>query len=146
MTQPNLIHPIDCVIEPIDKANSQRDSQAREPILTIRSGGNKAEANARLPQVEIEAQVSWKQQEFPDPERAGAVLTFDGYILVRHADLATAGWTPKRGDRVVQLGHQTGLNVYLEHFKSMGHYPDQNGAALLKCFWSDKAPAEQATG
>lgn len=127
MPLPNLIHPVDCVIEPINRAATVYNRGTREPIRNV----------ARKATVTVEAQVS---RGAPPPEvlPQGLNQSVDGYLLVRKIDIDEIGYYPAAGDRIVKLGWED-VETFVVSVGWAGHYPDQMGASLLRIFFADRA-------
>lgn len=130
MVVPNLIRPVYATIQPASRTTTHYDSDAREPVRSV----------ARSTAVLLPVQVHY--DKIPEPEWGGpgATETVEGYLLARRVDLVAAGYTPKRGDRVTQLGHRA-TELYLSGTEDMGHYPDQSGASLLRLHFTDRRPS-----
>lgn len=128
---PSLIHRVWTEIQPIAKADTFFDTDAREPIRVA----------ARGTTVGI-----WAQHQ-PSPEKAfevypqGVAENVRGYILLREVDMTAASYTPKRGDRIVKIGKRT-TALYVVGVQDCGHYEDQNGASLVRLFYADRRPGD----
>jgi len=131
MVLPNLIHPIWITIQRADKSATVYDPDAREPLRSV-----------HREEVLIQAQIVYRQ--VADPRFEGYGLTEDarGYLLFRFTDLDAKGYTPARGDMITQLGHRA-TKLFLLQSADAGHYPDQNGASLIRWFWGDRRPTTQ---
>lgn len=129
---PTLIHPILIQLAQIDRDSSIYDDSAREVI------GNIATETVTT----LQAQVSFKQIDKPDPQYSGVREKSLGYLLFRFLDLGTASITLKRGDRIRKIGNRN-VNYFLHYFQDCGHYPDQGGATLVKAYFVDRHPSSQ---
>lgn len=134
MPLPNLIHPIDIVIKPIDRASTTYDRQAREPVRTVK----RAAAD-----VLIEAQVSYRGTMNPRLIPEGIAEQVAGYLLFRVFDLTEAGYAPNIGDRITAIGLRT-TSLFVLQNVDLGHYGDQNGASLVRVFFEDRRPSADA--
>lgn len=135
MALPNLLHPVNVVVEQISKATTEYDPDTREPIQQA----------ARSTRVTLQGQARWRSQMREEDLKGGAVEGADGYVLFRHVDLEAASVTLQREDRVASIGHvQT--DVYFVRFEWLGHYGDQDGPTLLKAFFEDRGPERQTRG
>lgn len=135
MVLPNLIHPIAIVIEQITTGGTIYDPDTREPIQQA----------ARAARVTCPGQVSWTLDKSYRPEPQGPQEESIGYIMFRYADLNALGITIKREDRFAKMGWQD-TDVYVTKVQPMGHYPDQNGASLVRCYFKDRQPSKQTKG
>lgn len=138
MPRPNLIHPIDVVIERLDRNEMIMDHDAREAILGPRSTSSNTYT--------IQAQISWNDRSAPDPQGAGDRERDSGYILLRLFDMNNvfgSGQRLKRGDRIVQIGNTTGLDLYITKDPPIGHWPDQFGETMIKYHFEDRRPVRQ---
>lgn len=109
---PRLIHPIPVIVEQRDLASpGVMNHDAREPVKQA----------SRAVAVELRAQVQWGEKDDPNPEEGGPRETSRGYLIFLRRDLAAAGVTLKRGDRVTSVG---GLDVdlYLNGSEPCMHY------------------------
>lgn len=132
MPLPNLIHPINCTVERIDKAGTIYDPDAREPVQRA----------ARSTPIVLQAQPHWFSERELQTLAMGPNDYSRGYLLFRYVDLAAASVTIQLNDRVVMQGHLP-TEVYITRTQPMGHYPDQNGASLLKCWFTDRKPSKE---
>ena len=135
MPLPNLIHPVDIVIEQIDKTETMYDEYAREPIQIV-----DREAQLTLP-----GQVKWESQFGLEHEKSGARETSRGYVLFRKTDLDAQTITLQLNDRIVKMGHVE-TDVYINRLEWMGHYQDQDGPSLQKAYFVDRRPSLQSRG
>ena len=139
---PNLIHKVKIIVEPVNKQETSQDEDAREAI------GN----TAYLPAITIVAQIEYRRgmQSRTGSDLQVVVFTgsnFEefGYALIRVRDAAAKNWTPSDGDRIAKIGHRI-VDLYLFAFQPIGHYADQNGNSMLRCYFQDRAPASTAKG
>jgi hypothetical protein len=128
---PNLIHPINCTLERIDKAATIYDEDAREPVQRA----------SRFDAIQISAQPHWFSERELQTLAQGPNDSSRGYLLFRYVDLLSAGIMVQINDRVTMQGHLP-TEVYITRTQPMGHYPDQNGASLLKAWFTDRNPAK----
>lgn len=147
---PNLIHPVPVKIQRINRAVTIMDPVAREPVRQLWKDG---EGPGTGTTTELVAQVSFLDGKIgkPDLEPGGPAEHTTGYLLFRYVDLIAAGVATDngdgtitvgivRGDRIVQIGTRV-VNLYVHHFKDVGHYPDQSGASLLEVDFTDRQPS-----
>ena len=132
---PKLIHPVNVTIEQIDRAGTYYDEDAREPIQTVGRGSEKI----------IPGQISWVEQLALSMSKTGASENARGYVLFRKVDLDAASVTLQINDRILKMGHVE-TDVYIDELKWMGHYPDQNGPALVRAYFVDRQPSRQSRG
>lgn len=142
MVLPRLIHPIPCVIEQIDRANTLMDPDAREPIQQA----------ARTAAFTVPGQP--KYEAAPGGPGAIANLNMDpqgpsdtavGYVLFRVYDLENHPLGPitlQKGDRITMQGWIV-EEVYIIRLQPRGHYSDQNGASLIKAWFTDRLPSKE---
>jgi hypothetical protein len=133
MPTPNLIHPVDVVIETRVLATTVYDEDTREPVRQA----------ARATEITIPAQILWDFHDDPRLKNAGLEMDESGYFLVRIVDLQAAGVSLGYGDRVTKIGDLP-FELYITRTRPMGHYPP-GGATLLRCYYSDRDPT-QGTG
>ena len=126
--EPDLIHEVDVVIEPVDKAATVYHSRAREPVKQV----------ARSASVTVGAQVQWVKQDDGSPTRGGAEEGSSGYLVFRRTDLEAKGYDPKRGDKVTSIDTQTGLQLFLMGREPAGHYGGTNKLLLMN--FGDRQP------
>ena len=132
MPAPNLIRPLTVTIERGVKADTAYDRDAREPMRSL------VRATVALP-----AQVVFDDRASPDIGGQGASEQFDGHLTFRLRDLAAKGYTPARGDHVVQLGNRA-TSLYVQATQDAGHWGDQSGHTLVKAWFSDRRPSASA--
>lgn len=133
MPLPRLIHPVNVEVESLDAEESVFDPDFKQPVTRVRTSYN------------LPGQVKWEAHNEAGPTGAGVELIADGYVLFRQDDLRSAGWTPKQGDKLLAFGsgpNRVAQALFVVRLRPMGHYPDQGGATLLKCFFRDKAPIQ----
>lgn len=126
---PNLIHPIDITIEQWSEAETIYDDDFREPIQQA------ARVEAKI----VKGQPNWDLDE-STASKAGAEQEASGYVLFRYIDLESKSITLKRQDRIAKMGHLE-TDVYITALKPVGHYQDQNGASMVKAYFTDRAPS-----
>lgn len=127
MAKPNLIHPIRVIIEQVDQSGTVFDEEAKEPVR-----------NVATKRVELEAQVKWFVAGDPKPEDAGVHLDARGHLLFRIGDLEDMNVSINRQDRITKIGKMVTEDLYIRGFAPNAHYPDQDGASLLKAFFGAK--------
>lgn len=126
---PNLIHPINITIEQWSEGETIYDDDFREPVQQA----------ARVETKVVKGQPNWDLQE-ASSTKGGVEQDASGYVLFRYIDLNAQGITLKRQDRFIKMGHLD-TDVYIIALKPIGHYPDQNGASLVKAYFTDRAPS-----
>ena len=130
MVLPNLIHPINITIEQWSEPETIYDDDFREPIQQA------ARAETKV----VKGQPNWDLQSSANTTKGGIESEAAGYVLFRYIDLNAAGVTLKQQDRITKMGH-IDTDVYIIGLRPTGHYPDQDGAALVKAFFTDRAPS-----
>jgi len=139
MAQPRLLHPLWCVIEPLDASSQIEDENMREEIQIV----------GRSPRISIPAQLEYRDKgrnaiASESFDARGLVSHEGGYFLVRVLDTQLRGWTPSIGDRLVEIGTGTTfpqqMNSIVFKISPRAHYPGL-GATLLKCHFMDRAPS-----
>lgn len=135
MPLPRLIHPVDIVVEQIDRSQTYYDDEAREPVQQIE----------RSAQVTLPGQVKWEEQFGLEQKKSGVRETSRGYVLFRKADLDGQSVVLQLNDRIVKMGHVE-TDVYLDSLEWLGHYQDQSGPSLQKAFFTDRRPSRQERG
>ena len=142
MPQPNLIHPLFCVIEPVDRASTDYDEDAREEVQVV----------ARAEPVRIQGQLSSSLRTIASaPSRAGRNEEEDGYILFRRLDLKNKGLIDAEerpfgfavGDRITSIA-DVKVALYVIRAEPLGTYAPL-GFTLVKAFCSDRKPARTAS-
>lgn len=129
MPVPNLLNPVNVVIEPGAPAVTRFDEDAREPVRTLKKG----------PPISLFAQVEWAITS-PRAFAAGPVQGATGYLVVRKVDIDAIPYSPRRGDKVTVIGNQT-TDLYLSHVAPTGHYTDAGGTTLFRLYFEDRRPA-----
>lgn len=130
MPTPRLIHPIKITISQWSKEEGIFDDEMREAIgQTI-----------RLPDAIVPGQVAWETKDQVTVEKNGIQLTSNGYILFRYIDLSAKNVTLKEEDNIIKIGWQI-VNLYIVALTPAGHYPDRNGATLVKAYFTDRMPS-----
>lgn len=127
---PNLIHPVNVTILPLNESATVYDRDAREPVGQVAVSAT----------VTIKAQVAWRVPMDPKWEAMGPVEDVRGYLLFRYLDLTAAGYSPKLGDMITKIGHVDTL-VFMTQLQDAGHYPDQNGATMRMAYFGDRRPS-----
>lgn len=134
----NLHHPIWITVEPLDKAATVADSNAREAIQII----------GRKPTLRILAQIEYREYAShgtsAEYDRGGLKEDEEGYILIRTVDRKSLGWEPQIGDKIAERGTDGGAPdsspVYVVRLKPTMHYPII-GPLGLKLYFSDRGPS-----
>ena len=135
MPLPRLIHPIDVVVQRRDLGKTFVDDDFREPIQQA----------ARKTNVIIKGQIKFFTQEELNLERGGTQIDSTGFVLFRYFDLNALGVTVGIGDRFIKLG-KIDVDYYVDRVESKGHWPDQGGATLVRCYFQDRTPSKQNAG
>lgn len=129
MVLPNLLHPVPCDVEPLNRVATIQDDDYREPVQNSERG----------PLTTVPGQIKWGHDEKLMPTKPGAEQKSDGYVLFRLRDLSAQGLTIKQNDRIVRMG-TISTDVYVVMLRYEGHYPDQGGPSLVKAFFKDRTP------
>lgn len=132
MVLPNLIHPVPIQLSQLDTSDTLYDDEAREPIQQATHSSV----------VTLPGQVKYGSSREASFHLGGLRENERGYVLFRQVDLDAQSVTLKINDRIVKIG-QIDQNADIVRLEPTGHYPDQNGAALLKVYFSDRAPSKQ---
>lgn len=132
MVLPRLLHPVPVLIEQISHDESLYDDEAREPIQQA----------TRSSVVTIPGQVKYGSSREASFHLGGLRENERGYVLFRQVDLDAQSVTLKINDRIVKIGQIT-QSADITRIEPMGHYPDQNGASLIRVYFSDRAPSKQ---
>jgi len=96
--QVRLLFPVKVTVSPKDDAATEVNTLAREPVLQV----------ARSTDVKIKAQVEWTERRRGQQDRSGREDKSQGYLVVLTRDLAVKGWTPKYGDKIVDIPGEPG--------------------------------------
>jgi hypothetical protein len=134
MPQPNLIHPVDVVLQQISRATSIMDDDYREPVQMA----------ARDTKKTLQGQVSWRTKGSLQQGYTGPAADASGYVLFLNVDLTRESITIKREDRFTSMGG-VDTDVYVVATRPCGHYPGL-GATMLKCFFADRSPTRNSPG
>lgn len=126
MPTPRLIRPFTAIIEAIDKSSTVYDRRSRQPI------GDVARVRYSIP-----AQHDSVHRMMPDWDQSGPSEQLRGRLIVRYVDIEAAGYTPRRGDKVVQMGTKS-VEYYIVNIEQRGHW--QNGPTFLRLYYSDRRP------
>jgi hypothetical protein len=126
---PALLHPVTAVVQAADRGSTPYDDDAREPLRTVR----------RTP-FSVPAQVEYAGRREPSYDIGGAAEDVEGYLVLRRIDVEAAGWTPRRGDRLVKLGWRD-TSLFITQVEDAGHYADTEGASLLIAHFADRRPS-----
>ena len=135
MSKPNLIKPIDVVIERIDKV---------ETTYSTGVSGRRYPQNyiARKTEINLPAQVVFGDNEqIANYTQLGTDEKVKGYMVLRYEDVNNKGIELQRGDKVIKLG-QLNVELFLLHSKGdpAAHYPSLGGFTLFRMFFSDREP------
>jgi hypothetical protein len=130
MPQARLLHPINVVIEMMDRNNTEYDPRAKEPIRQV----------SRKNQVQLKAQVLWIWENEQKKVVGGITLGDDGYLLFEQRDLDALGIVLQPGDKIVQIGTLTNQSLFFTKFRPMGHYP--GGHQLLRGYFEERRPTQ----
>jgi hypothetical protein len=122
MVRPVLIHPVPIKYKVLDKANTNYDDDAREPIRVAKK---KAE-------VTLNAQVKWTTDGEVVITPGGATVEITGYVLFETQELENKSIDPKFGDQITEISGKTYDDLFVVRTKPMGHYPDIGGPGLLR--------------
>lgn len=130
MPVPNLLHPVDVVLELISRSTTVYDVDAREPIQTA----------SRVAPITCPAQMAWTGRQL-EANDGGPSESVDGYALFRTTDLAARSITLQHNDRIITVAGIV-YDLYIVRLIPMGHYPGL-GATLLKAWFRDRLPAKE---
>lgn len=139
MPLPNLIHPLPTHVQSVNPGATIQDEGYREPVQTVAYGETYT----------APGQWKWISDRELRMQDAGAEEYSTGYVLFRMSDLRALGKTISRGDRIIGYGSgaaKVDLDVYVTKLRYEGHYPDQQGPALVKAFFNDRASERQKRG
>lgn len=131
MPIPNLLHPVKITLQRRNVTDTLYDEDMREPI-----GQTSYYAEETLM-----GQVSWENKDNVYVDEKGTQLKAIGYILFRYVDLESKGITLKYQDRIKKIGRHE-EELYIINTKPMGHYPDQDGATLIRAYFTDRISME----
>jgi hypothetical protein len=130
MVMPNLLHPVNIQIEKWVIAGTIYDDDVREPI----------KQSKRNMVFTVPGQVSWDSEDLVIVDAAGTRLNASGYVLFRYVDLNRVSLILDHQDCIKKIGWHD-VNVYIIKLEPVGHYSDQNGASMVKAFFSDRVPS-----
>jgi hypothetical protein len=131
MPVPNLLHPVKITLQRRNVIDTLFDEDMREPI-----GQTSYYAEETLA-----GQVSWENKDNVYVDEKGTQLKAIGYILFRYVDLESKGITLKYKDRIKKIGRHE-EELYIINTKPIGHYPDQDGATLIRAYFTDRISME----
>jgi hypothetical protein len=130
MVLPNLIHPVNVIIQTLDTANTVYDENHREPIpQTSRNSSQTVLGQPKYFGREKEVDIG------------GKIIKATGYVLFRYSDLEYQSITLKTDDKITKIG-KLDCVYYINGLTPAGHYTDQLGATMVKAFFNDKHPAQ----
>jgi len=127
MPNPKLIHPIPVTLELLKVGDTIYDPDTKEPVSDV----------ARET-VSLQAQVKFFKENELSVGEQGPEKKSTGYLLFKRTDLVLIGISPKQGDKITKIGHETGLEYFIIDSTPMAYYPDQGGHTLLKCSFQDR--------
>lgn len=130
MPTPRLIHPIKITISQWSNEEGIFDDEMREVVGQT----------TRLPDVIVFGQVAWETKDQVVVEKNGIQLSSNGYILFRYIDLSAKNITLKEEDNITKIGWQI-VDLYIVALTPTGHYTDQNGATMVKAYFTDRMPS-----
>lgn len=136
---PNLIHPLPTYVQSVETGETIQDEGYNEPVQNV----------AYSETWTIPGSWKWTASDSLRMQETGAQESTSGYVLMRTRDLRAAGKTIKRGDRIIGYGAGAGkidLDVYVTGLQYMGHYPDQQGPALVRVYFKDRQPERVQPG
>lgn len=133
MPSPNLINAVSVQIKPLDKPNTVFDQRTRQPVKHV----------ARSATVTLTAQVQWTSLNKGRASHAGIIMDADGYLIFRKIDLEAAAYSPGHGDKLISVGSQTGLELYITSLEPCGHYGGDY--TLLLARFADRRPGKGAS-
>ncbi len=132
--QPELIEPIDVIIEQIDKAAT--------PYSSGLAGRREHMGNVqRKTAITLPAQVAFGDVAMKTKfTQLGPDEQAKGYMVLRFIDLSNKGVTLKRGDKIIKLG-QLDVEYFLLHSQGdpAAHF-SSIGFSLLRMFFGDRNP------
>jgi hypothetical protein len=131
MPVPNLLHPVKITLQRRNVIDTLFDEDMREPI-----GQTSYYAEETLA-----GQVSWENKDNVYVDEKGTQLKAIGYVLFRYVDLESKGITLKYQDRIKKIGRHE-EELYIINTKPIGHYPDQDGATLIRAYFTDRISME----
>lgn len=132
--QPELIEPINVLLQQIDKTKT---------TFSTGVAGRREIQNyvARSASMTVQAQVAFGDtDQRPNYSQFGVDEQAKGYLVVRFKDMADAGFTLKRGDKITKLGNLD-VNYFLLHGNGdpAAHFSSL-GFTLIRLFFSDREP------
>lgn len=130
MPYPNLLHPVDVVLEQADLSNTVMDVDGMEPVQQV----------SRVDPITLKGQVKYGVSKETGLEAGGATENERGYVLFRQKDLNEAFVVLQINDRITQIGvvlHDS----YITRLEPCGHYPAY-GNTLVKAYFADRQPAK----
>lgn len=139
MPIPNLLHPTRIGIRQTVPSATAYDEDAREAIQEV------AQADVIIAPGQVNFREAGQGHPIQEFTRGGVDETGMGYILFRYIDLNALSIDLKPNDRIVSMGHLT-CDLYIFKLVPTGHYPDTNGASMVKAYVRDRAPSRQSPG
>jgi hypothetical protein len=129
MAVPNLIHPVTVTVQPLDRAGTISNGRRRAPVKVI----------ARSTSVSFEAQAVYNATKRTAVDSGGLMERVDGYLVARKADLDALSYTPGLGDRIVTVGGQTGLKLYVTETEATAYRDGDHTLWVIE--FDDRRPA-----
>jgi hypothetical protein len=135
MVQPNLLFPIYCHLQLLNRGETLYDEDLREPI----------QSESMDQTIILPGQVMWTGQGKLDETASGPTEQSDGYVIFKYVDLRMRSVELKREDRIIRLGFVV-CDLYITGFQPIAHWPDLNGPGLLKAMFRDKQKSRNSPG
>lgn len=135
MVQPNILFPVPCSIQSLDRTDTYFDEELREPVQSEQMSAT----------IICPGQVMWINQGRLDATAYGATEQSDGYVLFRYIDLKARNLDLKREDRFIKLG-TIPCDLYVVSLQPIGHWPDLGGPGMVKAFFKDRQKSRNSPG
>ena len=129
MPIPNLIQPAPVVVQPLDKAATKYNTKTRAPVKVIK----------RKASVTFNAQIQYNKTQDSDPSSGGLTSTSTGYFIATAEDLGDLSYEPKLGDKIITLGGNTGLSLYITETSDTAWYDGEPSLKVVQ--FSDRRPS-----
>lgn len=140
MVVPRLIHKVRTTIEPIDRASTPWDEDAREAIQNV----------SRLAPIEVVTQPEYRKNpqgipgmEMPRITPGGVIQEQVAYLLLRRVDALKKSYDPLPGDRIAKIGHMD-VDLYVKWLQPIAHYA--GGWTLIRLYVIDREPMSHTRG
>lgn len=130
MPYPNLIHPVDVILEQVDAGSTVWDVDGSEPVQQM----------SRVSPITLKGQAKYGASKEAGNEAGGPTEEERGYVLFRQKDLNAVSVVLKINDRITQIGTVT-HDSYITRLEPCGHYP-AHGNTLVKAYFADRQPAK----